>query len=89
MTCCLLHNLKREELEVDPFDNKCDHDEGIRDLGYEYVDIISSVETSNELTTFRDNLAKSMFVFRGNQLNKKMFVFLINDVRSIDMTYTT
>jgi hypothetical protein len=61
MACCLLHNFIRQEMEVDPFDDEGDNDEGTGDLGSEDVDNISSIGTSNEWTTFRDTLAESMF----------------------------
>ena len=61
MACCLLHNFIRQEMEVDPFDDEGDNDEGTGDLGHEDVDNISSIGTSNEWTTFRDTLAESMF----------------------------
>ncbi|KAJ9542050.1 hypothetical protein OSB04_028556 [Centaurea solstitialis] len=60
MACCLLHNFIRQEMEVDPFDDEGDNDLGTGDLGDDDVDNISSIGTSNEWTTFRDNLAESM-----------------------------
>ncbi|XP_023761072.1 uncharacterized protein LOC111909479 [Lactuca sativa] len=60
MACCLLHNFIRQEMEVNPFNNECDRDEGTGDVGPEDVDNITSVGTSNEWTIFRDNLAESM-----------------------------
>lgn len=38
MVCCLLHNFIRQEMEVDPFDNEGDNDEGTKDLGHEDED---------------------------------------------------
>lgn len=65
MACCLLHNFIIQEIEVDPFENECDHDDGTGDLGHKDVDTISSIGTSNEWTASRDNLAESMFASRG------------------------
>ncbi|KAJ0683541.1 putative harbinger transposase-derived nuclease domain-containing protein [Helianthus annuus] len=70
MACCLLHNFIRREMPVDPFETGVLLDEGFGDGhgdgdgdgdrdGDE--DNITYIETSNEWTTFRNNLAQSMF----------------------------
>ncbi|KAJ9542748.1 hypothetical protein OSB04_029254 [Centaurea solstitialis] len=61
MACCLLHNFLMREMLIDPFDKEDEVDEGTGDLGVEDGDNINVVCTSNESTTFRDNLAQPMF----------------------------
>nr|XP_043624682.1 protein ALP1-like [Erigeron canadensis] len=66
MACCFLHNYIRQEIEDDPQEMEDDVDEGTGDgdgdgVGYGEEDNISSVETSNKWTTFRNNLANTMF----------------------------
>nr|XP_043623696.1 protein ALP1-like [Erigeron canadensis] len=63
MACCLLYNFIRQEIEEDPQEMENDDvDEGTGDGGgYGEEDNISSVGTSNEWTTFRNNLANTMF----------------------------
>nr|XP_043616386.1 protein ALP1-like [Erigeron canadensis] len=62
MACCLLHNFERQEMVVDPFENE-EPDQGTGDNGDGDDDDenITSIGTSNEWTTFRDNLAQTMF----------------------------
>ena len=61
MACCLLHNYIREEMATDPFENRFEPDEGTGDVGGGNDDNITYVGVSTELTTFRNNLAQSMF----------------------------
>ncbi|XP_022026782.1 protein ALP1-like [Helianthus annuus] len=74
MACCLLHNFIRREMPVDPFETGDLLDEGFGDGhgdgdgdeigdgdGDGDEDNITYIETSNEWTTFRNNLAQSMF----------------------------
>nr|XP_043619584.1 protein ALP1-like [Erigeron canadensis] len=58
MACCLLHNFIRQEMVVDPFENE-EPDQGTGDNGDgdDNDENITSIGTSNEWTTFRDNLA--------------------------------
>lgn len=58
LACCLLHNYVRNELKKDPFENI----RFIENRDEEDADIVSSVETSPQWTSFRDNKATSMFV---------------------------
>ncbi|KAI7727109.1 hypothetical protein M8C21_021649 [Ambrosia artemisiifolia] len=65
MACCLLHNFIRREMPIDPFETdhlgEGDEDgDGIGDVDGD-GDNITNIETSNEWTTFRNNLAQSMF----------------------------
>ncbi|KAK3183400.1 hypothetical protein Dsin_030686 [Dipteronia sinensis] len=64
VACCLLHNLIRREMSVDPIghelseiiEDEVDHD------------VIGKVSSSPEWTTWRDNLASQMFnEWRGNR----------------------
>ncbi|XP_058217414.1 uncharacterized protein LOC131328489 [Rhododendron vialii] len=57
LACCLLHNYIRDELKKDPFENI----RFIENRDEEDADIVSSVETSPQWTSFRDNKAASMF----------------------------
>ena len=65
MACCLLHNYIRQEMTIDPFENDYEVDEGTGDDGggggEGDDDNITSVGTSTEWTTFRNNLAQTMF----------------------------
>lgn len=62
MACCLLHNYIRQEMPIDPFEDDNQPDEGTEDLGVgQEDDNITNVGTSNEWTSFRDNLAQTMF----------------------------
>ena len=62
--CCLIHNFIRREMEVDPLDVEMDfHMEN----QHEHENI-NTIETSDEWTTWRDELAQSMWNERlGNQ----------------------
>nr|GEZ54069.1 protein ALP1-like [Tanacetum cinerariifolium] len=62
MPCCLLHNYIRQEMPIDPLENDYEPDEGTEDFGVgQQDDNTANVGTSNEWTSFRDNLAQSMF----------------------------
>nr|KAJ0198669.1 hypothetical protein LSAT_V11C600316300 [Lactuca sativa] len=61
MACCLLHNYIRQEMTIDPFENRFELDEGIGDVGGGDDDNITPVGVSTEWTTFRNNLAQTMF----------------------------
>ena len=69
MACCLLHNYIRQEMTIDPFENDYEVDEGTGDDGggggEGDDDNITSVGTSTEWTTFRNNLAQTMFDSRS------------------------
>nr|XP_009801920.1 PREDICTED: uncharacterized protein LOC104247567 isoform X2 [Nicotiana sylvestris] len=58
--CCLIHNFIRREMEVDPLD--IDMEEQM-EYQHENIDI---VESSQEWTTWRDELAQSMWNARSN-----------------------
>ncbi|GKE75659.1 hypothetical protein Tco_1537700 [Tanacetum coccineum] len=53
---------QRQEMPIDPLEIDYEPDEGAEDIGIgQKDDNIANVETSNEWTSFRDNLAQSMF----------------------------
>ncbi|TXG53527.1 hypothetical protein EZV62_018783 [Acer yangbiense] len=64
VACCLLHNLIRREISIDPMEHELS--EIIEDeLDH---DVIGQVSSSPEWTTWRDNLASQMFnEWRGNR----------------------
>ena len=55
--CCLLHNLIRKKMSTDPMEDELDAQEQVN-FGDDFID---TVETSNEWTDWRDNLANDMF----------------------------
>ena len=55
--CCLIHNLIRTEMPTDPLEDDMDAIAPV-EFGDDYID---KVETSNEWTNWRDNLANEMF----------------------------
>ncbi|KAK4713218.1 hypothetical protein R3W88_019125 [Solanum pinnatisectum] len=59
--CCLIHNYIRREMDVDPLD--IDMEEQVENQP-EHIDVI---ESSEEWTTWRDELAQSMWNARSNQ----------------------
>ncbi|KAI3453553.1 hypothetical protein Pfo_010216 [Paulownia fortunei] len=62
--CCILHNFVRGEIPVDPLLDEVDQElERILRIEDDYDDEeqIRTVKTTNEWTTFRDNLAHQMF----------------------------
>ncbi|KAH0653178.1 hypothetical protein KY290_031470 [Solanum tuberosum] len=58
--CCLIHNFIRREMEVDPLDIVIEEQ---MEYQYENIDV---VESSEEWTTWRDELAQSMWNARFN-----------------------
>lgn len=63
MACCLLHDFIRREMPNDPYDvvvpNEQDNDTDDEDELY--GDPITTIETSDEWSTWRTNLAQQMF----------------------------
>lgn len=67
IACCLIHNLIRREMPVDP----SEEEEEVGDTHSNTFDMdddrITHIESSNEWTSWRDNLAIEMFEdWRGN-----------------------
>ena len=66
MACCLIHNLIRREMLIDPYENAYD-----LSLNRENVvedEVIGSIASSSQWTTWRDDLTKQMFnEWRGNR----------------------
>ncbi|KAK3193524.1 hypothetical protein Dsin_024834 [Dipteronia sinensis] len=62
LACCLLHNLIRREMPVNPLEHTIledsDSDNEDEDMN---SDFYTHIETSNAWTTWRDNLAREMF----------------------------
>ncbi|XVF21083.1 hypothetical protein REPUB_Repub12eG0060100 [Reevesia pubescens] len=58
--CCLLHNLIRSEMHVDPAENDLDND-GSEIVLNASLDVISMIEASDQWAAWRDNLAMNMF----------------------------
>ena len=59
MACCLLHNFIRRVMPVDPVEEEMDNDEQLAE-GIN-GDPITHIETSNEWSAWRTNLANEMF----------------------------
>ncbi|KAL0010653.1 hypothetical protein SO802_005761 [Lithocarpus litseifolius] len=59
MACCLLHNFIRRMMPVDPVEEELDNDEQLAE-GIN-GDPITHIETSNEWSAWRTNLANEMF----------------------------
>nr|XP_011464621.1 PREDICTED: uncharacterized protein LOC105351565 [Fragaria vesca subsp. vesca] len=57
--CCMLHNFIRREMSVDPI--KHEYDRQRRNENLEDNDYITSIETSDEWSAWRENLANEMF----------------------------
>nr|XP_048322164.1 uncharacterized protein LOC125419702 [Ziziphus jujuba var. spinosa] len=57
--CCLIHNLIRKEMTLDPGEVEYDRMENV-DINEE-EDIIGSIASSDQWTNWRDELAKQMF----------------------------
>ncbi|KAJ0966957.1 hypothetical protein J5N97_023874 [Dioscorea zingiberensis] len=57
--CCLIHNLIRREMSIDPVETEFNMDQSTEDLRDE--EPVGSVASSNEWTAFRDELARSIF----------------------------
>jgi len=60
LACCYLHNLIRQQMRVDPFEAQLQeiHEEYDQNTNEEYI---TTCETSNQWTNFRDNLAQEMY----------------------------
>jgi hypothetical protein len=59
MACCLIHNLIRREMAVDPIEEYYDMSRPIRQIrDEEYID---GIESSDEWRVKRDQLANEMF----------------------------
>ena len=57
--CCLIHNLITREMSLDPMKNEYDMEQSTQNVtDDEYVESIAS---SDQWSTWRDNLAKQMF----------------------------
>ncbi|KAL8556494.1 hypothetical protein ACS0TY_004078 [Phlomoides rotata] len=63
MACCLLQNYIRAEMEVDPLEHGLDDFMNNQEIqeGNDNVDVIDSLETTPEWTTWRDTVAQIMF----------------------------
>ena len=57
--CCLIHNLIRREMSIDPIENDLNTNEATQNLTED--DIVASIASSDQWTTWRDDLAKQMF----------------------------
>ena len=65
MACCLIHNLIRREMSVDPDETAYDLSSNNENIVEE--DVIASVASSSQWTRWRDDLAKQMFdEWKGN-----------------------
>ncbi|KAL8460816.1 hypothetical protein ACS0TY_032355 [Phlomoides rotata] len=63
MACCFIHNFIRMEMGIDPLEDVLDEGMGIDEIEEEgnNGDIIESLDVSLEWTTWRENLAQSMW----------------------------
>ena len=59
--CTLLQNLIRREMEVDPMEADLGEVLGDQDVGLDEVDYIDSVQSSEQWSHMRDNLAMQMY----------------------------
>ena len=59
IACCLIHNLIRREMSIDPIENDLNTNEATQNLTED--DIVASIASSDQWTTWRDDLAKQMF----------------------------
>ncbi|GAB4846805.1 hypothetical protein Ancab_039809 [Ancistrocladus abbreviatus] len=59
MACCLLHNLIRRYMPTDPLEEEEVINEDDDDI--DDVEFITTIETSNYWTTFRNTIAQNMF----------------------------
>ncbi|GJU11149.1 hypothetical protein Tco_1133545 [Tanacetum coccineum] len=71
MACCLLHNYIRQEMTINPFENDFELDEGTGDNGGGDDDNITSIGTSTEWTTFRNNIAQTIIRFSSIGMTEK------------------
>ena len=61
LACCVLHNYIRAEMNYDPSEFDFDNEGGMN-MEHEVVeDNITNIGTSHEWTSFRDNLAETIF----------------------------
>ena len=64
LACCLLHNLIRSEMALDPLEHTALED---NDIDSEDVDYYTHIEKSNAWTTWKDNVAREIFeLWQGN-----------------------
>ncbi|KAJ9538564.1 hypothetical protein OSB04_031297 [Centaurea solstitialis] len=73
MACCLLHNFIRQEMEVDPFDDDGDNDEGTGDLGDEDVDNISMTSHNRHYRNWSPNEEAKLVEALVNMTNTGAF----------------
>ncbi|KAL5549458.1 hypothetical protein UlMin_004689 [Ulmus minor] len=65
LACCLLHNLIRSEMTLDPLEHTTLKD---NDIDIEDEDCYTHIETSNAWTTWKDNFARENFeLWQGNR----------------------
>ncbi|KAL5543802.1 hypothetical protein UlMin_007586 [Ulmus minor] len=65
LACCLLHNLIRSEMALDPLEHTALED---NDIDSEDEDCYTHIETSNTWTTWKDNFAREIFeLWQGNR----------------------
>ena len=65
LACCLLHNLIRKEMEVDPLEHELEDFEEDED---ENEEMIGSIDSSHKWTAWRNELAMEMCnEWRGNR----------------------
>ena len=57
--CCFIHNVIRREMSIDPIENDLNTNEATQNLTED--DIVASIVSSDQWTTWRDDLAKQMF----------------------------
>ncbi|KAG8387068.1 hypothetical protein BUALT_Bualt03G0214900 [Buddleja alternifolia] len=64
LACALLHNFIRREMEVDPAEAHVpeNHQETYNDDQPSEVDYVESIDSSNEWSMWRDNLANELFI---------------------------
>ncbi|KAK7281017.1 hypothetical protein RIF29_08651 [Crotalaria pallida] len=67
LACCLLHNFVRMNMAIDP-EELSSLPEDTQPVGEEPINIIGTVEPSNEWTQMRDALAQDMFMEWRNRL---------------------
>nr|XP_015886910.1 uncharacterized protein LOC107422030 [Ziziphus jujuba var. spinosa] len=67
--CCLLHNLIRGEMAIDPIESEANmNGRNMENEESEGIGTIGTIESSNGWTTWRDNLASQMYEeWRGNK----------------------
>jgi hypothetical protein len=66
--CCMLHNFIRREMAIDPIEEEFDNQPIAAVENLDEDDYITTVETSNEWSMWRQNLANEMWdTWRGNR----------------------